>query len=263
MAREIVPVSDSYRVETGPDRANSSRWPTGWGGPGLPSPWRRSAPGRSSTLPCPAVLCANAETILDGLDTGQTWEAVIAAEPSLGVNLSAVRSSTGRCWPSPTSSTSSRRTRSVMPERYQSWPSGPGQRSGSRTGELTILRRAGLVHDLGRLGVSNAIWDKRGPLGVGEWERVRMHPYLTERMLCQSDALAPLGGHRRPAPRAARRLRLPPRAPGGSHLRTGQDPGGSRRLSVDARASASPTGAPGSGCGRRAPLGSEGRADGP
>ena len=56
-----------------------------------------------------------------------------------------------------------------------------------------IARRAGLVHDFGRLGVSNAIWDKPGPLGAGEWERVRMHPYFTERMLCQSEALAPLG----------------------------------------------------------------------
>ena len=41
--------------------------------------------------------------------------------------------------------------------------------------------------------MSNAIWDKRGPLGAGEWERVRMHPYLTERMLHGSQALAPLG----------------------------------------------------------------------
>jgi DNA-binding CsgD family transcriptional regulator len=49
------------------------------------------------------------------------------------------------------------------------------------------------VHDLGRLGVSNAIWDKPGPLGAGEWERVRMHPYITERMLHQSESLAPLG----------------------------------------------------------------------
>jgi HD-GYP domain-containing protein (c-di-GMP phosphodiesterase class II) len=40
--------------------------------------------------------------------------------------------------------------------------------------------------------VSNAIWDKPGPLGTGEWERVRMHPYITERMLQQSEALAPL-----------------------------------------------------------------------
>ena len=59
--------------------------------------------------------------------------------------------------------------------------------------DVLTLRRAGLVHDFGRLGVSNAIWDKRGPLGAGEWERVRTHPYLTERMLHGSEALAPLG----------------------------------------------------------------------
>ena len=58
---------------------------------------------------------------------------------------------------------------------------------------VATLRRAGLVHDLGRLGVSNAIWEKPGPLGAGEWERVRMHPYLTERMLQSSPSLAPLG----------------------------------------------------------------------
>src|SRR5204862_3120708 len=57
----------------------------------------------------------------------------------------------------------------------------------------TTMRRAGFVHDLGRLGISNAIWDKRAPLGRGELERVRLHPYLTERMLQQSKALAPLG----------------------------------------------------------------------
>ncbi len=49
------------------------------------------------------------------------------------------------------------------------------------------------MHDLGRLGVSNSIWDKPGPLGPGEWERVRLHPHITERMLQQSAALAPLG----------------------------------------------------------------------
>jgi DNA-binding CsgD family transcriptional regulator len=43
------------------------------------------------------------------------------------------------------------------------------------------------------LGVSNAIWDKRGPLTGAELERVRLHPYLTERMLASSEALAPLG----------------------------------------------------------------------
>src|SRR5262249_3412787 len=32
-----------------------------------------------------------------------------------------------------------------------------------------------------------------GSLRAGEWERVRLHPYLTQRMLAQSDALAPIG----------------------------------------------------------------------
>ncbi len=68
-----------------------------------------------------------------------------------------------------------------------------GTKLGLNVAEVTALRQAGVVHGLGRLGVSNAIWDKRGPLGAGEWERVRMHPYLTERMLHQSAALAPLG----------------------------------------------------------------------
>ncbi|HUA05680.1 MAG TPA: HD domain-containing phosphohydrolase [Solirubrobacteraceae bacterium] len=54
-------------------------------------------------------------------------------------------------------------------------------------------RRAGLVHGLGRLGVSNSIWDKPRSLGAGEWERVRLHAHLTERMLHQLVALAPLG----------------------------------------------------------------------
>jgi DNA-binding CsgD family transcriptional regulator len=49
------------------------------------------------------------------------------------------------------------------------------------------------VHDLGRLGISNAIWDKPRPLTAAEVERVRLHPYLTERMLAASAALAPLG----------------------------------------------------------------------
>jgi DNA-binding CsgD family transcriptional regulator len=56
-------------------------------------------------------------------------------------------------------------------------------------GQRELLHQAGLVHGLGRLGISNAIWDKKGSLGAGEWERVRLQPYLTARMLRQSEAL--------------------------------------------------------------------------
>jgi HD-GYP domain-containing protein (c-di-GMP phosphodiesterase class II) len=54
--------------------------------------------------------------------------------------------------------------------------------SGQPADAVSTLRRAGLIHDLGRLGVSNAIWDKPGPLTQAESERVRLHPYLTDRM---------------------------------------------------------------------------------
>lgn len=58
-----------------------------------------------------------------------------------------------------------------------------GRELGLPDADLDDLRRAGHVHDLGRMGVPNTIWDKRGPLSSSEFERVRMHPYLTGRIL--------------------------------------------------------------------------------
>ncbi len=60
-------------------------------------------------------------------------------------------------------------------------------------GGVRDLVLAALFHDLGRVSVSNAIWDKPGPLDAGEWERVRMHPYHTERILACSPHLKSLG----------------------------------------------------------------------
>jgi HD-GYP domain-containing protein (c-di-GMP phosphodiesterase class II) len=61
----------------------------------------------------------------------------------------------------------------------------------------TDLRIAGHLHDLGRLAVTNAVWEKPGPLTSAEWEQVRMHPYHSERILATSgtlERLAPLAG---------------------------------------------------------------------
>jgi len=66
-------------------------------------------------------------------------------------------------------------------------------RLGLPAASVTLVRRAALAHDLGRVGVSNAIWEKPGPLGFGEWERVRLHPHFSERAFAQSSALAPIG----------------------------------------------------------------------
>jgi HD-GYP domain-containing protein (c-di-GMP phosphodiesterase class II) len=66
-------------------------------------------------------------------------------------------------------------------------------RMGLPPGEVTRVRRAALVHELGRVGVSNAIWEKPGALGFGERERVRLHPHFTERAFAQSPTLAAIG----------------------------------------------------------------------
>ena len=57
--------------------------------------------------------------------------------------------------------------------------------------DAVTLGRAALVHDVGRVGVPNGIWDRPGPLTADQWERVRLHPYLTERVLRRCPLLAP------------------------------------------------------------------------
>ncbi|RDH79780.1 HD domain-containing protein [Mycolicibacterium moriokaense] len=55
--------------------------------------------------------------------------------------------------------------------------------------EVTRLYRAGLLHGLGKLGVSNQIWEKKGRLTTAETERMRMYPYLTGRILSRVEGL--------------------------------------------------------------------------
>jgi HD-GYP domain-containing protein (c-di-GMP phosphodiesterase class II) len=57
---------------------------------------------------------------------------------------------------------------------------------------VSRLHVAALLHDLGRVGISNSIWEKPGPLTAAEWEQVRMHPYHSERILATSRAFEPI-----------------------------------------------------------------------
>lgn len=56
----------------------------------------------------------------------------------------------------------------------------------------TVVRRAALVHDLGRVAIGARTWQKPGPLTQDEWEQVRLHPYHTERVLARSPFLSML-----------------------------------------------------------------------
>jgi HD-GYP domain-containing protein (c-di-GMP phosphodiesterase class II) len=64
-----------------------------------------------------------------------------------------------------------------------------GKCAGLPQDEIDILRRAGYVHDLGRIGVSNRVWEKPGELTHAERERVHLHPYLTGRILARVGGL--------------------------------------------------------------------------
>ncbi len=54
------------------------------------------------------------------------------------------------------------------------------------------LELAARLQDIGRIAVSNVIWEKPGPLSSAEWEQARMHSYHSERILAASETLAPL-----------------------------------------------------------------------
>lgn len=60
---------------------------------------------------------------------------------------------------------------------------GIGSVLGLAPAELRDLRRAALLHDIGKLGVSNAILDKNGPLSADELAVMRQHPLYTRRIL--------------------------------------------------------------------------------
>jgi HD-GYP domain-containing protein (c-di-GMP phosphodiesterase class II) len=162
------------------------------GGVGAATDLARERAGKQFDPAAADCLCADADAILAGVDAVGTWQAVIDAEPALALVVAGERFDAALLaianfvdLKSPYTLGHARAVADLA--------GAAGVHLGLDEAERRTLRRAGLAHDLGRLGVSNSIWDKPGPLGPGEWERVRLSPYLTERMLHQSEALAPLG----------------------------------------------------------------------
>lgn len=67
---------------------------------------------------------------------------------------------------------------------------GLGAQLGQDAAMLTRLRRAGLLHDLGKVGISNRILDKTGPLAPHERQAVEVHPVYTWEILRRVAAFA-------------------------------------------------------------------------
>ena len=58
--------------------------------------------------------------------------------------------------------------------------------------DVARLRRAALLHDIGKLGVPNSILDKPGRLTDAEFDVIRLHPRYTEEILTRVSAFAPI-----------------------------------------------------------------------
>jgi HD-GYP domain-containing protein (c-di-GMP phosphodiesterase class II) len=139
---------------------------------------------------------ANAEKFVASLATRTSWQAVLALEPEPHGQLAQpdidemfLALADFIDIKSPFTSGHSRAVAELAATAARQF--------GLPESDCVKLRRAGLVHDLGQVGVSTAILVKQGALSEREWEKVRLHPYHAERILSGPvlfAELAPLAG---------------------------------------------------------------------
>jgi HD-GYP domain-containing protein (c-di-GMP phosphodiesterase class II)/DNA-binding CsgD family transcriptional regulator len=141
------------------------------------------------------ALCArfaeHADAILAGLDEPDLLSAVVAREPppaatagpdrmeAVAAALATFADLKGRWLPG----------HSVQVARLADAAAGL---LGCGDDQRARLRVTALLHDLGRVGVSSAVWDRPGTLGAADLERVRLHPHWTDRILSRCPPLAGL-----------------------------------------------------------------------
>jgi HD-GYP domain-containing protein (c-di-GMP phosphodiesterase class II) len=138
------------------------------------------------------LLTREASVVFAGLDEDTTWARVIASEPALGPPLSQARIDVAleaiadfADLKSPYMTGHSRGVTELASKAAASLGLGDA--------EVAEVRRAALMHDMGRLGIPNTIWDKPASLSEAEMERMRLHPYLMQRMFSRLPGLAGAG----------------------------------------------------------------------
>lgn len=138
------------------------------------------------------ILCADADKVFHDLDETESWDVVVGAEPALSPALSPAECDEALIAISRFVDLKSPYTLGHS-AAVADLVAGAATALGAPTSEVSLVRRSALVSRYGCLGVSNAIWDKARPLSTSDWERIRLHPYLTERMLQRSPALTGFG----------------------------------------------------------------------
>ncbi len=138
------------------------------------------------------AFLAAAPTLFDQLDVPDVWSATLAAEP--GPILWLQDTQIDRALEALADFTDFKSTFTLGHSRgVARLVALAVEEFGLPASDSVTLRRAALVHDIGRVGISNSIWDKTGALTASEWERVRLHAYYGERIFAHSKTLTSLG----------------------------------------------------------------------
>ena len=144
-----------------------------------------------------ALLCADGGRLVRDLGEAALWEAVMARSPE-GAGLHGERLDAACAavadfvdLKSPWTLGHSRGVAELA--EAAAWRRGTG-----RSPRSTPCAAPRCCTTSAASAISNAIWDKPGPLDAAEWERVRLHPYYTERVLARAPELAELGGSAAP-----------------------------------------------------------------
>jgi HD-GYP domain-containing protein (c-di-GMP phosphodiesterase class II) len=75
-------------------------------------------------------------------------------------------------------------------ERVGAWSRALSAALGLSAGEAETIAQAGLLHDIGKIGVPEAVLTKRGPLTDDEWLAMRRHPVVGSQIVAPFDFLA-------------------------------------------------------------------------
>lgn len=137
-------------------------------------------------------FCDHAVEVLCDLDTLSAWDEVIALDPSLGTPME------GELFDEALATFGDFAdlkdpTRTGHSRAVASLAGGGASFLGLAPAEVATIQRAGWLHDVGIIGVSSTVWTDPRSWSLGQRERSRTHPYLTERMLARAPALQPIG----------------------------------------------------------------------
>jgi HD-GYP domain-containing protein (c-di-GMP phosphodiesterase class II) len=162
------------------------------GGPDAAAEMVRQRSGAAFDPALAGLFLAERETLLAVIDRPALWSDVLTAEPAPHRSLD------------PTAVDEAARVIGDFTDLKSSYLTGHSRavaalaaaaadRVGLDGADRRDLVLAALMQDVGRVGVTTAIWDKPGPLDDAEWERVRLHSYYSERLLTRASATEAAG----------------------------------------------------------------------